>query len=242
MSAFWVALGFLTTLPVPRHDLPPDALRRAGVWFPVVGLLLGALLAAAAVGLRLVLPAPVAAVLVTVLWVALTGGLHLDGLADCCDGLLPPVARERRLEIMRDPRLGTFGVAGVVLALLLRGTAIATLAPAWPALLLAPLWARWLLLVAAQRPSARPGGMGASMGLAQSPGRVAGAALMPLAVTAMLGWQQWLLWLAVAGAALAALGVLWLAQRRLGGVTGDVFGAVVEVSEVVFLCVACVRW
>ena len=75
MSAFWVALGFLTTLPVLRHDLPADALRRAGVWFPVVGLLLGALLAAAAVGLRLVLPAPVAAVLVTVIWVALTGGL-----------------------------------------------------------------------------------------------------------------------------------------------------------------------
>ncbi len=239
MSAFWVALGFLTTLPVPRHALPPDALRRAGVWFPVVGLLLGALLAAATVGLGLVLPAPVAAVLVTALWVALTGGLHLDGLADCCDGLLPPVARERRLEIMRDPRLGTFGVAGVVLALLLKSTAIATLPPAWPALLLAPLWARWLLLVAAQRPSARPGGMGASMSLAQHPGRLAGAALLPLVVTAILGG---LLWPAVAGAALAALGVLGLAQRRLGGVTGDVFGAVVEVSEVVFLCVACVRW
>ena len=80
------------------------------------------------------------------------------------------------------------------------------------------------------------------MSLAQSPARLAGAALLPLAVTAILGAQQWLLWPAVAGAALAALGVLGLAQRRLGGVTGDVFGAVVEVSEVVFLCVACVRW
>ena len=237
MNAFWSALSFLTTLPVPNHVLPPDALRRAGIWFPVVGLLLGVLLATAAFGLQLALPTPVMAVLVTVFWVALTGGLHLDGLADCCDGLLPPVARERRLEIMRDPRLGTFGVAGVVLALLLKSTAIATLVPAWPTLLLAPVWARWLLLVAAQQPPARLDGMGARMGLAQRPSRVVGAALLPLAMTAVLGWQQWLLWPAVAGAGLAAFGVLWLARRRLGGVTGDVFGAVVEVSETMFLCV-----
>jgi adenosylcobinamide-GDP ribazoletransferase len=246
MNALWIAIGFLTTLPVPSHDLAPDAMRRAAPWFPLVGLGIGAILAVASWVAGWLFPPAVTAVLVVALWAALTGALHLDGLADCGDGLLPPVGRERRLEIMRDPRVGAFGVTALVLVLLLKTAALASLAVTWPvlllALLLAPLWARWLLLVAARRPSARPGGMGASLGPVLDVRRLALAALLPIVLTGGVGvWHAPVI--AAAGAAvLAALSVLWLAQRRLGGVTGDVFGAVVEVSEAVFVCVACVRW
>ncbi|HAJ37358.1 MAG TPA: adenosylcobinamide-GDP ribazoletransferase [Chloroflexi bacterium] len=242
MDSVWCAIGFLTTLPVPSHTLPPDALRRAGVWFPVVGLLIGALLAGAAWGLGWLFPPAVTAVLVVALWAALTGALHLDGLADCGDGLLPPVRRERRLEIMRDPRVGAFGVTVLVLTLLLKAAALASLTATWPALLLAPIWARWLILAAARQPSARPEGMGASLGPVLDTPRLAFAALLPLVLTGGVSvWHAPVL-AAAGGAVLAALGVLWLAQRRLGGVTGDVFGAVVEVSEAVFVCIACVQW
>ena len=242
MNALWIAIGFLTTLPVPSHDLAPDAMRRAAPWFPLVGLGIGALLAGVAWAASWLFPPAVTAVLVVALWAALTGALHLDGLADCGDGLLPPVSRERRLEIMRDPRVGAFGVTALVLVLLLKTAALASLAVTWPALLLAPLWARWLLLVAARRPSARPGGMGASLGPVLDARRLALAALLPIVLTGGVGVWHWPVIAATGTALLASLGVLWLAQRRLGGVTGDVFGAVVEVSEAVFVCVACVRW
>jgi len=241
MNALWIAIGFLTTLPVPSHNLTPDAMRRAAPWFPVVGLGSGALLAGAAGAAGWIFPPAVTAVLVVALWAALTGALHLDGLADCGDGLLPPVSRERRLEIMRDPSVGAFGVTVLVLVLLLKTAALANLTVTWPALLLAPLWARWLILVAARRPSARPGGMGASLGPVLDAQRLALVALLPLALTGGVGMWHWPVIAAAGAAVLAALGVLWLAQRRLGGVTGDVFGAVVEVSEAAFVCVACVH-
>jgi adenosylcobinamide-GDP ribazoletransferase len=242
MRDFWRAVGFLTTLPAPSHELPPDGLRRAAYWFPVIGLLLGAALAGSAWVLAWIFPPTVAAVLVIGLWVALTGALHLDGLADCGDGLLPPVARERRLEIMRDPRVGAFGVTAVVIGLMLKAAGLMSLPVQWPALLLAPIWARWLLLVAAQQPSARSTGMGASLGPKLDNRELVFVLLLPATLTGLLGWWQWPLILAAGAAMVAGLAVVMLAQRRLGGVTGDVYGAVVEVSEMIFLCVATIQW
>lgn len=241
MTSLWCAVSFLTTLPVPTHTFAADALRRAGLWFPVVGLGIGALLAGAAWAAGWLFSPAVTAVLVVALWAALTGALHLDGLADCSDGLLPPVSRERRLEIMRDPRVGAFGVTALVLLLLLKTAALASLPVTWPALLLAPTWARWLILAAARRPSARPGGMGASLGPVLDARRLVLAALPPLVLTGVVGIWHAVVIVAAGAAVMAALGVLWLAQRRLGGVTGDVFGAVVEVSEAVFVCVATMQ-
>lgn len=234
----WSALSFLTTLPVPRHATGLD--RRTARWFPLVGLLIGILLAGLALLLARFFPPTVAAVLVVAVWAAITGGLHLDGLADCGDGLLPPVSRERRLEIMRDPRVGAFGVTALLLALLLKITALAALPVMWPALLAAPIWARWLILVAMQRPSARPEGMGAAQQLRLSPAQIALLAAPPVAVTALAGVWHWQVWLGAAAALAATLGLLRFAEQRLGGVTGDVFGAVVEIAETVFVCVACV--
>jgi adenosylcobinamide-GDP ribazoletransferase len=233
-----LALSFLTTLPVRAPSAPPRSLGRAAPWFPVVGAIVGALLAVAWWGLGYVFPPVLGAVLMVALWAALTGGLHLDGLADCGDGLLAAVPPERRLEIMRDPRLGTFGGLSLFLFLLLKVFAIASLPPAspvgWYALLMAPALARWLLLIAARQPSARPGGMGAAFGGGLTPAAIAMAAVLPAVLVAGGGWRG--LGAAVA-ALLVVLVVIRVARARLGGVTGDVLGLTIELCELAVLLV-----
>ena len=225
------AFGFLTTLPVKIHeDWQPGDLGRAAAWFPLVGLFLGAGLVAGHWLLAQIFPPAVAAVGLVILWAVLTGGLHLDGLADCCDGLLASTSRERRLEILRDPRLGTFGGVGLGLHLLLKVSLVGALAPErvlW-ALLFAPVVARWLILLVARQPMARPGGLGADFALGLSLPVFVGAALLPLGLLAT-DWPRTLL--AAGLAHLVVVGVVRLARARLGGVTGDVMGLVVELGE-----------
>ncbi len=233
-----LALSFLTTLPVRAPAVPEGSLGRAAPWFPVVGALVGGLLAIAWWALGFVFPPTLSAVLVVALWAALTGGLHLDGLADCGDGMLAALPPERRLEIMRDPRLGTFGAISLVLFLLLKVFAVAALPQASPtgylSLLLAPALARWLLLIVARQPSARPGGMGAAFSQGLTPGLIGVAAVLPAILAVLGGWQG----LAAVVAAALVAGVIVLAARaRLGGVTGDVLGLTVELSELAVLLV-----
>jgi adenosylcobinamide-GDP ribazoletransferase len=233
-----LAFGFLTTLPVPAMGAPrPGDLGHAAVWFPVVGAVLGLLLAGANwLGLRF-FPPLLAGALVVAAWAALTGGLHLDGLADCGDGLLAATTPERRLEIMRDPRLGAFGGLSLMLFVLLKVLAVAALPAgnAWLAaipLLLAPVAGRWLLLLAARQPNARPGGLGADFALGLQPRTLWLAGAATLLVT-LLGGVRGLAALALAHA------VAWLvfrsARTRLGGITGDVFGLTVELAELTVL-------
>lgn len=235
MDRFRLALSFLTTLPARQVAYQADGLGKAAAWFPMIGLLIGLLLLGIHTAANWLLGPALAAVLVVAGWAALTGALHLDGLADCCDGLLAPVTREHRLEIMRDPRTGSFAVVGLVLALLAKTAAIYSLPAASPALLLAPVWARWWILVAAQRPLARSGGLGSNFAAALTPRTLAHAAILPVL---MLGSAQWYDWRSLAGVALSGLAcllVLRLAQARIGGVSGDVYGAVVELSEIALL-------
>lgn len=236
---FWLAATFLTTLPAPPFDVPPGGLGPAARWFPLVGLVIGLLLWGVQTLAALFFSTTLVGAIVVLAWVALTGGLHLDGLADCCDGLLATTSRERRLEILRDPRVGTFGALGLILTLLLKTLAAGMAAPA--ALLLAPVWARWLLLWAAHQPQARPEGMGAAFASGLTPGVIATAGLLPV-VLLLFGGGRGLVGAALA--TLAMLALVRLARERLGGVTGDVYGLVVEVSEVVMLlvCVARPNW
>jgi len=239
MTGLLFALGFLTSFPVRTPAPQAGALGRAGVWFPIVGLCLGALLGGAHYALNQVFSPLLSAALIVAAWAALTGGLHLDGLADCGDGLLAAVSPARRLEIMRDPRLGTFGGAALMLHLLLKTLAIASLpVPSIPALLLAPTVARWLILIVAAQPSARPGGMGESFKQGLDRSVYAGAAIIPIALIVLGGWRA----LIAAGAAhLGALAIGRAARSRLGGVTGDVFGLTVEVGELIVLLVYAAR-
>lgn len=235
-----LAVGFLTVLPAPPVDYEPDGLGKAARWFSPVGLLLGLLLAGAHWCFGLLFPPLLAATLTVALWAILTGGLHLDGLADCCDGLLAPTSPERRLEIMRDPRCGAFAVIGVALTLFVKITAVAALPQVVAPFLLAPTLARYLLLWVAQATPARPGGMGAELRAHLAPHSWWIGALPPLIIL-LLGFH-WQLLIATVGAALAVWLLVRLANRRIGGVTGDVFGLTVEFSEVVVLLCCAARF
>jgi len=234
---FFRALGFLTILPCPRLESTPEDLGRSSGWFPLAGALLGALLAAGHAGLAVLLPPPAAAAFAAVLWAFLTRGLHLDGLADTFDGIGGGYCRESRLAIMKDSRLGTFGGIAVASALVLKISLLAGTGrtAALQALFLAPVLGRWAILFALRFfPSARPGGMGdlfrkgctsgclftgtaATVLLAAAAGGVPGILLLPLVPLSALLFSWWL-------------------ASLLGGLTGDSYGAVCELSEILSLC------
>ena len=226
----------MTTLPIafPGSWSAGDS-GRASIWYPLVGLVVGAITWLAWTGASLVLPAWVTGVVTLIVWVVLTGGLHLDGLADCCDGLLASTFVERRLEIMKDPHVGAFGVIGLVLALLLKAAALGSLVPASSfGILLAASLARWCILPASLLPLARPSGMGADFALGFRRSFMLWGAMIPLAIAILVGIRGVLSVFAGLG---AAAFVAWLAKSRIDGVTGDVFGLIVEVVEVTVLLV-----
>lgn len=226
------AVAFLTTLPLPSRLAPGwDSFGRSLGWFPGVGLLLGAVLAAIDLGLSQLFSPPVAGALLAVALLALSGGLHADGLVDTCDAVFAPVTVERRLEIMRDPRAGAFGVMGLVSVVVLKVVAIAALPPGLRlgALALGPVLGRWAIVVAVSCFSyGRSHGAGAPLKQAVRPATVLAATILPLALAAFLG--PWALIL-VALALLLVGGLGWWLQRRLGGLTGDCYGAICEVVE-----------
>lgn len=239
------ALSLLTRLPVRARweDAVPG---RAMAAYPLVGALIGAALAGLAWLLMVGIGAGtgLAAALILAAWAGLTGMLHLDGWADCCDALVAPLSRERRLEVMKDPRLGSFGAAGLVLLLLVKLAALAELlAPAADRplrallpLLLAPVLGRWAAVIAAAAfPLARPDGMGAAFRRGLGRREIILATLTAAVLCAILGWRGPVLW---ATAGLTLLGLARLAVARLGGLTGDVYGALIELAETVALVAA----
>jgi adenosylcobinamide-GDP ribazoletransferase len=234
------ALSFLTAVPGARP--PRDTTLR---WFPAVGALLGIALGGLWWAAAKAWPLPVAAVIVVVADLGLTGMLHLDGLADSADGLLPHLTRERRLEVMRDPAAGAFGVGAVVIVVLGRWAVLATLRPA--PLLLAALWcvSRTAMATVVNRvPYARarlgPGLASAFEG-ARLPALAVVAAVAVAAAVAGI-WKVPAGPVAVAACLVGFGAVLLLAQRRIGGYTGDVLGAAGLVGETVGLLVAAARW
>ena len=234
MRGLRVAFGLLTTL---QFRLPDDWSTgdsgRASIWYPFVGLVIGALTWLTWKATMFFFAPLVAGVITLAIWVMLTGGLHLDGLADCCDGLLASVSVERRLEIMKDPRMGAFGVIGLILILFLKAVALASLTSATSfGILLAASLARWCILPAALLPLARLSGMGADFAAGFRRSFVFWGALIPLAIAIILGVRGIL---SIVAGVVATTFVLWLAKSRISGVTGDVFGMVVEVVETVVL-------
>jgi len=234
------ALSLLTILPLPSHWLdlrrPPA---RAMAAYPLVGFVLGGLLVLAHWVFQSILPPLVSAALIVVTWAVLTGGLHLDGWADCCDALPATVTRQRRLEILADPRLGSFGGIGLVLLLMWKFAAVASLPQASAALILAPTLGRWAIVnVAAVFPLARPDGMAAHFRAGLSRRELTWVALTAALVCGAAGWGGLV---AFVGAAVAALVLGRWATSRIGGVTGDVYGAACELVECFVLVLACLR-
>ena len=236
---FLVALQFLTRLPV-RLRQPPTAAEtgRSLLYYPLVGLLLGLALA----GLHLVLndaPALLRAALVLVAWVAITGALHLDGLADSFDAWVGGRGdRERTLAIMKDPRCGPMGVVALVLVLLVKFAALSGLeASDWPMLALVPVIARGTIpLLFLPTPYVRPGGLGSA--LAENVPRV-WVVVVLLGGLPLLWWAlDARVWFSVPAAAVMFVLIRHALLRRLGGTTGDTAGALIELIETVLLVLA----
>jgi adenosylcobinamide-GDP ribazoletransferase len=231
------AVAFLTAVGGSRRPGPGTF-----DWFGVVGAGLGALLGLVWWAAAKAWTPGVAAAVVVLADLALTGMLHFDGLLDAADGLLPPMDRSRRLAVMASPETGAFAVAAAGAALLLRWAALAAIKPT--VLLLASLWclSRTGMATAARfLPYARTEG-----GLASAfAGKARPAAIvMGLAASVALAcaWRPLAGGVAVVCAVLAGGAVLWLALRRIGGYTGDVLGALGVVAETAGLLVAAARW
>jgi adenosylcobinamide-GDP ribazoletransferase len=234
VSGLLVAARYLTIVPIPGRPRGGD-LGRAAPWFPAVGLGLGAALVLTDWVTSRLFPPLLAALLVVTAWKLLTGGLHLDGLADCLDGL---VGRDvdHRLAIMRDSRIGAFGAIGLILFLFLEIVAVSELPPSlrWRTLLVTPAIARAMpaLLGGLFRPARREGhGAAFHAGLHPVAAPIAIGLAVALSVAALFGLGL----VAVAVAAIAAVAVAMFLSRRLRGITGDVLGAAVEVAELAVL-------
>jgi adenosylcobinamide-GDP ribazoletransferase len=234
------AAAFLTVVGGGRAPTP-DALR----WFGVIGAAVGAVVGSVWWATAQWWTVGIAAALALVADAALTGLLHLDGLADSADGLLPPVTRERRLAILRDSRSGAFAIVAVVLILLVRWSALAAGVPDLASIAaVASIWctARVAMAVTAVTvPYARTAGLASAFtGGGVVPVLAIGA---PIALaTAVLGHDPWITGvLAVAATAVGAAAVVTFARARLGGFTGDVLGAAGVVGETLGLLVLVVH-
>ncbi len=240
MNAFWLALQFLTRLPTPRLAvLEPKTVGRSLLFYPLVGLIIGAILFALT-ELAATLSPTLLAALLLVLWLFLSGALHIDGVADMADAWVGGQGdRERTLAIMKDPYCGPMGVSAVVALLLLKYAALLELHGHGVLLLIVPLVGRsFALLLMLTTPYVRKQGLASDM-VSHLP---RGAAWMLLAAVAaaLLWWLQ--------AAALWLLGVTLIVfvifrsalVRRLQGFTGDAAGALIEIIELVVLLTAVI--
>jgi adenosylcobinamide-GDP ribazoletransferase len=239
-----IAVGLLTRVPVPAITDTDGALRTRSLhWYPVAGLLIALPLALLAL-LALVLSTPpvLTAVIILTCWVALTGCLHLDGLADCADAWVGGMGdRERTLNIMKDPVSGPVGVVTLVLCLFLKLAAIDTILylPLDSGWWLAPVFARTTSALAfITTPYVRPGGMGEGLARGSNSGVAVATGLTLLAATCLMPTLLWWAWLGSA----AVLFMVWRRAmvKRLGGFTGDGTGALVELQETALLLITAV--
>lgn len=248
LADFWLCLGFFTRLPLPEaaREATPHSLAqfsRAARLLPIVGALLGALAAfvmAAAMGLGFspLLAAPLAVGCLIVL----SGGLHEDGLADCADGFFGGATRERKLEIMQDSRIGTFGAVALLLGFYLRTVSLSLIASeslgiATAVLIGAAAFSRTAALIPlAVLPPARNSGAGFAAGKPQCAAFAAAACLAVVfaLAPAVAGAEPIRPVVAIAVAAGAAYAIVPLARKQIGGQTGDVAGAAQQLSEIAF--------
>lgn len=232
MQPFLIAVQFLTCLPVRLHGMPePHQVGRSLLYYPLVGLFLGAVFWLLGLGLASAAPALQAALVLTA-WVGLTGALHLDGLADSADAWLGGLGdRERTMTIMKDPRSGPMAVTVLVLLLLLKFVALWTLIQQGLllALLLAPLMGRGALLALfLTTPYVRPGGLGQTL-VERMPRAGVRVVLAAVVLGCLLSGASG--WMALALTAVTVFMVRRSLCRRLGGTTGDTAGALLELVE-----------
>jgi adenosylcobinamide-GDP ribazoletransferase len=243
--SFLAALQFLTSIPVTvRRELTAAQLGRSTAWFPAVGLIIGGTLALFNWLLAFILPRAVVSALLIVILAMLTGALHLDGLADTCDGLAGRRSAAERWRIMRDSHTGAFGVIGIVLVLLVKYISLNSVAASCltPALVFMPVVSRWAMVYAVFAfPYARPAGLGGpykqathwpQFTVATAFTVVVAAALFPIFASTGL--------LLIPGVWIIATILAFYLKRKFAGLTGDTYGAINEVGEATALILTIV--
>lgn len=244
MKGLMLLFQFMTRLPVPgKPTYDSEELGRSFKFFPIVGMIIGIILYATAMGLSQFIGDRYAiAILVVLMEVVVTGGLHLDGLADTFDGIFSYRSKHRMLEIMKDSRLGANGAIALMLSFMLKTFLIAE--AGFGVLLIMPVLGRLNSVVnAAVAPYARATGMGKSIvANTDKAGVITAAILSGLFIFGSLGIIGGTLagWISIL-LVVMGLGVFFakLMERKIGGVTGDTLGAVVELTEAVVLLAAC---
>lgn len=233
-------LSAVAFLSVVGRSQPPT--ERTFRWFPVAGALIGGVVAVCWWGTQALWALPLAAALVVAADLAITGMLHIDGLADSADGLLPHMERERRLEVMALPDVGAFAMGAVAVTILVRWAALASggISP-WS---IVAVWCLSRTLVAAVPsfvPYARPGGLASPfLGTGYAGNRWLVLLTMP-ATAVLIAAQQLRGGIAAAALVVVTVAVIALARRRLGGFTGDVLGASIVLSETAALVALAAR-
>jgi adenosylcobinamide-GDP ribazoletransferase len=231
VSAFFAALQFLTLFPCPRQKeyVVADA-GRSAIFFPVIGLILGSILALVNFLLAPFASAGLLSALLVTLLAFMTRGLHLDGVGDTFDGLGAGGDRDRILSVMDDSHTGVFGLVAIVSVLLLKIHALESMdIDRWRALLVAPILGRWAMVLLAYRSKAAKVGLGSNLvDHLQTKQFLLATVLALLLVASIFRWNGIVMmaWVAIFTTASKSY-----FHRRLGGVTGDTFGAVGELSE-----------
>lgn len=235
---FMVAWQFLTILPINVHSkVDPADLGRSMAWYPLVGLFLGGILWLCWKGLIVVFPSPLVDLFLIALLIMLTGGIHLDGLADTVDGVWGSSSREEALRIMRDTQIGAFGVIALVLVIMAKYLTLNHLNSELKAqaLLGMPVLGRWAMVLVAYRSVYARNEPGLARPFTEhlSWKEMLWAGLVTLAICSGILGLQGLFGLALV--AISSYGIRGYLMKRLGGVTGDCIGATGELMEVVFL-------
>ncbi len=239
LRAIEIAFQFLTVVKVrldPAADLQETG--RAAWAFPIVGAFIGLLLVITYWVLSAHLPSSLVAILVIGVWVFLTGGLHIDGWTDCWDALAASVTPERRFEILKDSRLGTFGALALILLLVVKIAAVANADFPLIMLFLAPIMGRGLMVVTGYGSDHRGAGMAAEFLSGVDRRVIQWVGILGLGPALLAGWTG--IW-ALVVAYLGTVSFRRFAQARLGIINGDVMGATCELAEALALLTACIK-
>ena len=239
MGRFSAALQFLTTIPVPwQRKAREDELGRSAGYFPVIGLIIGLILAGLAWLFDLILPTAVANALLLVSMVIFSGAIHLDGFADTCDGIAGHKTVEERWQVMRDSRAGAFGIVGVVLLLLVKYVSLNSIPEAslMMTLILMSVVSRWTMTYAIfAYPYARSSGLGKTFKQGTTWPRFTMATLITIAVAAILAQLVGLAIIFIIWAITTVVAAYF--KSKFSGLTGDNYGAINEISEVSVLII-----
>lgn len=248
--SFLTALRFLTVFRIPggRTETAGD-MGKSTVWFPIVGLIIGVILASLNWVFNLFLPEAVTSGLTIALLVVITGAMHLDGFADTCDGLAGNKPAEERWKVMHDSRTGAFGVTGLILLLLVKFVLLNSIPQAFiaPTLVLMPVIGRWAMVYAiTMYPYARNQGLGKAFKDGVTRTRLVIATLITFGISIFLAWWADVDYYYVA--AIAIMAIIWILviaeaayfKRKFAGLTGDTYGAINELAETGMLLIASI--